>query len=162
MVFTCLQCKSFENTVGKGEIARNEQFLLSSQCFQPFWRTHRNFHQFRYCRLQTFWVWKSLKFVVWETVKMNRNVKDKLNCFWWPTFSSWTHTVWYFKGAICWYRFLMATIDFSYILKSLNKIYPLWLISVLKIYFHPRFTNFICKTCWFLHGLRMKTYFCRI
>ena len=28
MVFTCLQYKSFENTVGKGEIARNEQFLL--------------------------------------------------------------------------------------------------------------------------------------
>ena len=27
-VFTCLQYKSFENTVGKGEIARNEQFLL--------------------------------------------------------------------------------------------------------------------------------------
>ena len=28
LVFTCLQYKSFENTVGKGEIARNEQFLL--------------------------------------------------------------------------------------------------------------------------------------
>ena len=27
LVFTCLQCNSFENTVGKGEIARNEQFL---------------------------------------------------------------------------------------------------------------------------------------
>ena len=26
--FMCLQYKSFENTVGKGEIARNEQFLL--------------------------------------------------------------------------------------------------------------------------------------
>ena len=25
---TCLQYKSFENSVGKGEIARNEQFLL--------------------------------------------------------------------------------------------------------------------------------------
>ena len=31
--FTYLQYKSFENTVGKGEIARNEQFLLSPQCF---------------------------------------------------------------------------------------------------------------------------------
>ena len=30
---TCLLYKSFENTVGKGEIARNEQFLLSPQCF---------------------------------------------------------------------------------------------------------------------------------
>ena len=31
--FTCLQYKSFENTVGKGEIARYEQFLLFPQCF---------------------------------------------------------------------------------------------------------------------------------
>ena len=28
LVFTCLQYKSFENSVGKGEIARNEQFVL--------------------------------------------------------------------------------------------------------------------------------------
>ena len=28
LVFTCLQYKSFESTVGKGGIARNEQFLL--------------------------------------------------------------------------------------------------------------------------------------
>ena len=35
LVFTCLQYKSFENTVGKGEIARNEQFLLIPQCFLP-------------------------------------------------------------------------------------------------------------------------------
>ena len=28
LVFTCLQNKSFENTVGKGEITHNEQFLL--------------------------------------------------------------------------------------------------------------------------------------
>ena len=28
-----LQFKSFENTVGKGEIAQNEQFLLFSPCF---------------------------------------------------------------------------------------------------------------------------------
>ena len=29
----CLQYKSFENTVGKGEIARNEQFLLFPTVF---------------------------------------------------------------------------------------------------------------------------------
>ena len=29
--------KSFENTVGKGEIARNEQFLLFPQSFLPVW-----------------------------------------------------------------------------------------------------------------------------
>ena len=39
LVFTCLQYKPFENTVGKGEIARNEQFLLFPQRFLLFWRT---------------------------------------------------------------------------------------------------------------------------
>ena len=38
IVFTCLQYKSFENTVGKGKIARNEQFLVFPQCFLPIWR----------------------------------------------------------------------------------------------------------------------------
>ena len=32
-------CSTFENTVGKGEIAHNEQFLLYPQCFLPIWRT---------------------------------------------------------------------------------------------------------------------------
>ena len=36
--------KVFENTVGKGEIARNEQFLLFPQCFLPFWRTFCHFY----------------------------------------------------------------------------------------------------------------------
>ena len=37
LVFTCLQYKSFEITVEKGEIACNEQFLLFPQCFfYPF------------------------------------------------------------------------------------------------------------------------------
>ena len=31
------QFKSFENTEGKAEIARNKQFLLVTQCFLPFW-----------------------------------------------------------------------------------------------------------------------------
>ena len=45
LVFTCLQYKSFENTVGKEEIAPNEQFLLFSQCFLTIWRTFCYFHQ---------------------------------------------------------------------------------------------------------------------
>ena len=45
LVFTCLQDKSFENTAGKGEIARNEQFLLFPQCFLLVWRTFYHFHQ---------------------------------------------------------------------------------------------------------------------
>ena len=44
---------SFENTAGKGEIARDEQFLLFPQCFLPVWRTFFHFHSIRNCRLQT-------------------------------------------------------------------------------------------------------------
>ena len=36
-LWTPLGNKPFENTVGKGEIARNEQFLLFPQCFLPVW-----------------------------------------------------------------------------------------------------------------------------
>ena len=43
--FTCLQDKSFENNVGKGEKARNEQLLLFPQCFLTIWRTVFHFHQ---------------------------------------------------------------------------------------------------------------------
>ena len=38
-VFMCLLYKSFENTVGKGDIARNEQCLLFPQRFLPSWTT---------------------------------------------------------------------------------------------------------------------------
>ena len=37
--------KPFENTMGKGEIARNEQFLVFPQCFLPFKITFCHFHQ---------------------------------------------------------------------------------------------------------------------
>ena len=60
---------AFENTVGKGEIARNEQFLLFPQCFLTFWRTFFHFHKIKNCRPQTISVWKRLKFVVWVRVK---------------------------------------------------------------------------------------------
>ena len=66
LVFTCLQYKSLENTVGKGEIARNEQFLLFPQCFLSIRRTFCHFQQTLNCRLQTLSIWKSLKFVIWE------------------------------------------------------------------------------------------------
>ena len=39
LVFTCLQYKSFENNVGKRDIALNEQFLLYPHCFLPIWIT---------------------------------------------------------------------------------------------------------------------------
>ena len=54
--------KSLENTAGKGEITRNEEFLLSP----PFWRTFCHSHQ--NCPLQTLSDWKGLIFF-WERVK---------------------------------------------------------------------------------------------
>ena len=45
LVFTRLQYKPFENTVGKGEIARNEQFLLFLQCFLTILGAFCHFHQ---------------------------------------------------------------------------------------------------------------------
>ena len=45
LIFTCVQYKYFETTVGKGESALNEQFLLYPQCFLPLWRTFCHFHQ---------------------------------------------------------------------------------------------------------------------
>ena len=59
----CLQYKSFENN------ACYKQFLFP-QYFLLFWRTFRHFHQFQNCRLQPLSVWKSLKFVIWERVKI--------------------------------------------------------------------------------------------
>ena len=44
--------KPFENTVGKGEIALKEQFLLFPQCFLPVWITFFHFRQILNCRLQ--------------------------------------------------------------------------------------------------------------
>ena len=67
--------QSFENLVGKGEIACNGQFLLFPQCFIPVWRTVCHFHQIWNCCLQTLSVWKSLKFVVWDRVKF---VQDRM------------------------------------------------------------------------------------
>ena len=37
--------KPFENTLGKGKIARNEQFLIFLQCFLPIWITYCHFCQ---------------------------------------------------------------------------------------------------------------------
>ena len=56
LVFMCLQWKSFENTVGKGEIACNKQFLLFPQCVIPNWRISAIFIKFEtvICRLFQF------------------------------------------------------------------------------------------------------------
>ena len=59
----CVCSTSFENCVGKGEIALNEQFLLFSHCFLPFWRTFCHLYRIWNCHLQTLSVWKSLRLV---------------------------------------------------------------------------------------------------
>ena len=48
-------------------IARDRQFLLFPQCFLPFRRALRHFHQIQKSRLQTLSVWTSLEFVVLES-----------------------------------------------------------------------------------------------
>ena len=62
LVFTCLQYKSFKNTVGKGEISHNEQFLLFPQCFLVVLRIFCHFLSTENWCLQTCTVWKSLDF----------------------------------------------------------------------------------------------------
>ena len=70
LVFTCLQYRSFENTVGKGEIARNKQFLLFQQyLFYLLGELCSIFIKYKTC-LQTLSVWKSLKFVVSKKVNI--------------------------------------------------------------------------------------------
>ena len=71
--------ESFENTVGKGEIACNKQFLLFPQCFLSFWKTFCHFHQIQNCRLQTLSVWMSLNFVIWERVN-DKPITETMVC----------------------------------------------------------------------------------
>ena len=43
--FLCVCHRSLRKTLGKGEIALNEQFFLLPQCFLPVLRTFCHFHQ---------------------------------------------------------------------------------------------------------------------
>ena len=51
-----------------------------SQCLLPVWRTLCYFHQIWNCRLQTIPVWKSLKFVVWERIKIVCSILVHYRC----------------------------------------------------------------------------------
>ena len=71
--------KSFENTVGKGEIARNEQFLFFPQCFLPFSTLSKNCQSFLLSFKLSSAIFFSLEeskicCVVWERVKRFKNV----------------------------------------------------------------------------------------
>ena len=69
LIFTCLQYNSFENTVGKGEIARNEQFLLFPLCFLHVFRTFCPFISSEIVVCKLFQFGRVQNFVVWEKVK---------------------------------------------------------------------------------------------
>ena len=92
LVFTCLKYMSFESSVGKREIARNEQFLLFPQCFLSIWRNFFLFHQIWNYHLQTLLVWKSLKLsfgkglnilVIYMTMTIDLKC-CKISAFVWP------------------------------------------------------------------------------
>ena len=70
-----LRIMTFENTVGKGGIGHNEQFLICPRRFLTVWISFYHFQLIQNCRLQILSVWKSLKFVVWERAKhlLSRN-----------------------------------------------------------------------------------------
>ena len=48
----------------------NCSFILFLLCFLPIWIIFCHFHQIWNCRLQNLSVWWSLKFVIWERVKV--------------------------------------------------------------------------------------------
>ena len=58
---------SLLKTVGKGEIAHNEQFLLFSQCFLSVWRTFCHFDQFEIVVRKTL---PESRICVWERVNL--------------------------------------------------------------------------------------------
>ena len=88
--FTCLQYKSFENSVGKGDIAHDEQCLLFPQCFLPFWRTFCHFHQLKkivVCKLLQAGGVKNLSFGKGLRVNFDFSVRIlHLKKIWLPTY----------------------------------------------------------------------------
>ena len=54
----------------KEKLLVTSNFSFSPQCFLPFSRTFRHFHQYQIVVCKTFSAWKSLIFVVWERVNM--------------------------------------------------------------------------------------------
>ena len=92
LVVACLQCKSFENNVAKGEIVHDEQFLLFLQYFLPAWRTsccYEQFLLFPQCFHKACFPGASKGVIVWEWVKYLhcRHIKkqglvwERVKCF---------------------------------------------------------------------------------
>ena len=61
-ILTTLKKKPLENSVGKGENAGNQHFLLFPQCFLLFPKQISIFDSHLFCCLQVVSVWTSLKF----------------------------------------------------------------------------------------------------
>ena len=115
LVFMRLQYKPFENTVEKGEIARNKQFLRFLQRFLHIWRNFSHFHQIKDCRLHAISIWKSLKFVGWQRVigftYVIHAFPSLFSTFWGPAWlignpgfldSSHTGSSGFFLGSVLW------------------------------------------------------------
>ena len=49
------------NIMGKGDIAGNQHFLLSPQCFLLYQRQHQSFYSYLICRLQMLPIWIKVK-----------------------------------------------------------------------------------------------------
>ena len=72
VLLTLSQTESLLSTMWeKEELLITSNFSFSHSVFYPFGWAFCHFHQIWNCCLQTLSVWKSLKFVVWEWVKIN-------------------------------------------------------------------------------------------
>ena len=74
----CLQYKSFENIVGKGEVVLHKQFLLFPQCFATLLENYLPFSSnFKLSSANSFRLEESkIWYIVWERV----NSEPLLNC----------------------------------------------------------------------------------
>ena len=71
LITTCRKMP-FERTVGKGENAGKQHFLLFPQCFLLYQEEKLSFLQHLICRLQMLWVWASPKFCRLLKSKMSK------------------------------------------------------------------------------------------
>ena len=78
LVFMCLQYKSFENTVIKGDIARNEQFLLFSQSFLHVWRTLPSSSNLKLSSANSFSLEESKICHFWKGLNLHLNLSFRL------------------------------------------------------------------------------------
>ena len=84
--FTCLLQKPFENTLGKGEIARNKQFLLFPQCFYLLEKLSAIFIKSKIVVSQCFEFGRVKKLSFGKGLKTRRAI----NCHISPNESSWS------------------------------------------------------------------------